>query len=109
MARHCQKLPDRLLLPDVRELSGAPGYLRRTMTDVPTRRMLLLALALLIGSAGAVRADDDDDDDGDHYRAGRAVQQGEARPLAEILAAIRPQLGGEVIGVDFKRKDGRYV
>ena len=86
-------------------------YLRRMITDGLTRRTLLLTLALLCGNVGSARADgnDDDDDNGDHYRAGRAVQQGQARPLAEILTAIRSRVGGEVIGVEFKRKDGRYV
>ncbi len=72
--------------------------------------MLLFALAVLPASTPLAHADDDDDDDdADHYRAGRAVTQGQARPLAQILAAIQAQLGGEVVGVKFKRKNGRYV
>ena len=51
----------------------------------------------------------DDDDDSDHNRASRAVEQGRARPLAEILNKVQARLGGEMIGVEFKRKDGRLV
>ncbi len=75
-----------------------------------SRRVLLLAMALLPVSATlAYGDDDDDDDDKDHNRATRALQQGEARPLAEILSKIRGQLGGEVIGLKFKQNDGHYV
>ena len=77
------------------------------MKLVATRRTLLLGLALLSAGAGLAHADDDDDDD--HYRAGRAVGQGRARPLADILNLLRDQLGGEIVGIKFKSKDGRYI
>lgn len=38
-----------------------------------------------------------------------SVERGEIRPLAEILAAIRDKLPGEVAGVEVERKDGRWV
>jgi uncharacterized membrane protein YkoI len=84
------------------------------MKDAVTRRSLLLALALLSASAGLARGDNDtdhdsDSDDDDHDRASRAVAQGRALPLAAILNRVGNQLGGEVIGVEFKRKDGRLV
>jgi uncharacterized membrane protein YkoI len=78
------------------------------------RTALLLALALA-GAAGGRALADDDDDDGkgrhgrDHERARRALEEGRARPLAEILEALRGRLDGEVIGVEFDREDGRYV
>ena len=52
---------------------------------------------------------DDDDDDKDHYQAGRAVAQGQARPLSEILSAVHAQVGGDVVGVKFKNRNGRYI
>lgn len=82
------------------------------MKRATTRREFLLAFTLAFAVAGGqARADDDDDDDDDkdQYRAGRAVQQGRARPLTEILNTVRARFGGEVIGIKFKRKDGRYV
>jgi uncharacterized membrane protein YkoI len=85
------------------------------MKDAVTRRSLLLALALLSASAGLARGDNDtdhdsdSDDNDDHDRASRAVAQGRALPLAAILNKVGGLLGGEVIGVEFKRKDGRLV
>jgi uncharacterized membrane protein YkoI len=82
------------------------------MTEFATRRALLLALLLVPAGAGRARADnddDDDDDDDDHNKASRAVQQGQARPLAELLNLVRAKLGGEVIGIKLKSKNGRQV
>ncbi|MBR0673089.1 peptidase M4 [Roseomonas soli] len=47
--------------------------------------------------------------DHDHDRARAALERGEALPLAEVLARVRPELGGEVVGVDFDRDDGRWI
>lgn len=47
--------------------------------------------------------------DHDHDRARHAVERGEALPLADILERVRPQLGGEVIGVSFERESGRWI
>lgn len=49
------------------------------------------------------------DRDRDHERARRAVESGEALPLADILNRVRPELGGEVIDVSFERKGERWV
>jgi uncharacterized membrane protein YkoI len=45
----------------------------------------------------------------DHDRARQAVERGEALPLFDILARVRSDLGGEVVGVSFERKDERWV
>ena len=45
----------------------------------------------------------------DHDRARRAFEQGEVLPLAEILARVRGELGGEVVGVSFEREHDRWV
>ena len=75
--------------------------------------------ALLAAGLGAMTATmpahaDDVDDDGNHHRrdhdqARLAVERGEARPLADILAKVRPDLSGEVAGVTFHRHSGRWV
>jgi uncharacterized membrane protein YkoI len=78
------------------------------MKAVATPRTLLLALALLSASAGLAYGDDDEHGI-DHDRASRAVEEGRARPLAEILNQTGTGLGGEVIGVEFDSKHGRYV
>jgi uncharacterized membrane protein YkoI len=79
------------------------------MSIIPTRRTFLVALALMLAGAGLAYSDDRNDGHHDHDRARRALEEGRARPLAEILARVRSQLGGEVVGVEFGRERGRYV
>ncbi|PPQ35263.1 PepSY domain-containing protein [Rhodopila globiformis] len=77
----------------------------------PTRRAVLGfspgAAVLLL--AGLARADHDDDWRHDQDRARLAVERGEAQPLSEILAQVRPALGGEVVGVAFRRQGDRWL
>ena len=44
-----------------------------------------------------------------HDEVRHAVERGEIRSLAEILAAIGDRLPGEVAGVEIEREDGRWV
>lgn len=44
--------------------------------------------------------------DDDHEFARRALQEGRARPLADILAAAKDAIGGDVIGVELEEKRG---
>jgi uncharacterized membrane protein YkoI len=79
------------------------------MARIPTslRRMPALWMAALIAiGAGAVP---DVARDHDHDAARRAVEHGEIRPLAEILAAVRSQLPGDVVGVGIEQKNGRWL
>ncbi len=39
----------------------------------------------------------------------RAVDAGEIKPLADILASIRGKLPGEVAGVEIERERGRWI
>lgn len=72
-----------------------------------TRRTLLFAIAVLLSGTGFASAEDDVDDD--HDEARRAVEQGRARPLAEILNRIQPRLEGKVIGVELEREHEHYI
>ncbi len=80
----------------------------------PTRRALI-GLALVAASlpfAWPARAYHDEDraeHQHDHDRARHAVENGEALPLAAILDRVRPELGGEVAGVAFRRKANRWI
>jgi uncharacterized membrane protein YkoI len=38
-----------------------------------------------------------------------ALQHGEALSLSEVLARVEPQLGGEIVGVAFRRDHQRWV
>lgn len=93
----------------VRDLSVSLQYLS-AMRTLLKRRTLLLALMLALAAGGFARAEEPEGDDRpDHVRARRALEEGRARPLSEILDRVRDQLGGEVIGVKFDRENGRYV
>jgi uncharacterized membrane protein YkoI len=81
-------------------------------TPTPTRRDLI-RLALPASGAAllpAVALADPRRRERDHDRAREALERGEALPLADILARVRPELGGEVVGVDFERgRGGRWI
>jgi uncharacterized membrane protein YkoI len=84
------------------------------MTTLIGRRQFLLAVAALLAGGGAAHADDDNkgDDEGDeddHDRARRALEEGQARPLNEILAIVEGELGGRIVRVELERRRGRYI
>ncbi|MEJ2379092.1 MAG: PepSY domain-containing protein [Pseudolabrys sp.] len=65
-----------------------------------------LIAATLLGTVPGAMARDHDEHRRDEVR--RAVQAGEIKSLADILAAVRGKLPGEVAGVDIEREDGRW-
>jgi uncharacterized membrane protein YkoI len=65
----------------------------------------LLAALLLFAVAPVAGADDDDDQD----LARRALEQGQALPLAEILAKVKPEVPGKVIKIELETEDGVLV
>jgi uncharacterized membrane protein YkoI len=92
----------------VRALSGAIVQTCAAMKPVLNRRTVLSALVAALAISAPARADDRGERK-DHDRARQALEEGRARPLAEILAQVKDRLGGEIIGVEFERKDRRYV
>lgn len=70
-----------------------------------TNRRILLAAILCSGLArvAPTRADEDAD------RAREALERGEIRPLEEVLRAARAAVPGDVVAVDLKRDDGRWL
>jgi len=69
-------------------------------------RSIFAAVLMLAALAGGVVRADNRRQDQDSTR--QAVERGEIRPLAEILAAIRGKLPGEVVGVEIEQKKGRW-
>ena len=65
--------------------------------------MIRLALILSLIASPAL-ADGDD-----HDRARRALEAGEIRPLAEILAVAEARRPGRVIELELERDDGRWI
>ena len=74
------------------------------MSRTKTVKMLLVAAGLVLATMSATRADDDD-----HDFAKRALEQGRALPLADIIAKISPQVPGKVIEVELDDEDGTLV
>lgn len=64
----------------------------------------LAALAILLALAAPARGEELS-----HDEALAAVRRGAIRPLAEIEAAVRERLPGEIIEVEIERQGGRYV
>lgn len=78
------------------------------LPDFPTRFAAMLVVAVLATAVPSPAfARDRDNHRRDEIR--RAVEAGEIRSLADILAAVRGQLPGEIAGVEIERKDGRWL
>jgi uncharacterized membrane protein YkoI len=63
-----------------------------------------LAVALAALPPTAARADEHEQDE-----LHEAVERGDIRSLADILAAIRDQLPGEVAGVEVEHRNGHWI
>jgi uncharacterized membrane protein YkoI len=72
---------------------------------VHRRDLIRAGLAVLVVLPAPVQAQRERE----HDRARRAVERGEALPLADILARVRADLGGEVVGISFERKRERWI
>ncbi len=71
---------------------------------VHLRSMLLgIASAAVLTTAAALAESHDQD------AARQAVESGEIRPLADILAAVRGKLPGEVVEVEIESKKGHWI
>jgi len=68
---------------------------------LPPRLLLLCLVALSPGPASASGGDQD--------RARLALERGEIRPLDEVLRAVRDKAPGDVVSLDLKRDDGRWI
>ncbi|GLK78209.1 hypothetical protein GCM10008171_34630 [Methylopila jiangsuensis] len=72
-------------------------------------RTLAVAVALTPMLAIGQPAPDHSDDAHEHYEAGEALKSGRVRPLEEIIALARKEIGGEIIEIEFEHDDGRYI
>lgn len=45
----------------------------------------------------------------DHDRARAALERGEVRPVADVLAALEAQVRGDVVEVELEREHGRWA
>ena len=74
------------------------------MSRTNTAKILLLAAGMALATMSGTRADDDD-----HDFAKRALEQGRALPLADIIAKVSHQVPGKVIEVELDDDDGMLV
>lgn len=69
------------------------------------RPLTFLGLALLpLAGAPAIARDEDD-----HDRARAAMQAGQIRPLAELLAIVEKRYVGQVVETELDHDDGRWT
>lgn len=69
-------------------------------------RLVLLALVCAASASVAGRLAPADED---HEEARGALERGEVMSLSEVLAALRPQIDGEIVSTDFEREDGGWL
>jgi len=62
---------------------------------------------MLLAAAPLAHARDHDDRRRDEMR--RAVEAGEIRSLADIIAGVRGQLPGEIAGVEIERENDHWI
>ena len=74
-----------------------------------SRRIRTLLLGILLVAGGAAYGSDENHENEDHNRAFRALQEGEAKPLTQILETVKKEIGGDIIGVDFESVRGRNI
>ena len=53
--------------------------------------------------------DREHDDDHDYEHADRARRSGDIVPLRDVLDSVRKDFQGEIVGIEFEKKDGLWV
>ena len=77
------------------------------MRRVPLSALLLPALLLTASLLAGLPAQAGDRRD--HERARAALEAGEVRPLAELLAEVESRYAGRVIETELERDGGRWI
>lgn len=80
---------------------------RNTMTLRAGAAVLALTAVLTMLAPPQLHADEHERHERDEMR--HAVERGEIRSLADILAALHGKLPGEVAGVEIEHEDGRWL
>jgi uncharacterized membrane protein YkoI len=99
---------DGCLIADVSDLSGGIAENGRRKDVATLMRTCLIAAIVSAGLLVPGPAAHADRRDRDQDVARQAVERGEIKALADILAAVREKLPGEVVGVEIERRDGRW-
>jgi uncharacterized membrane protein YkoI len=107
MAGYCPNAANRELLIYVSFLSGSFRHGALVKNRANTMKLDLAAAVLVIAAILAAVSSPLCADERDDMRD--AVERGDIRSLADILAALRGKLPGEVAGVEIERKNGRWL
>ena len=67
----------------------------------------MVLAALMLWTTGIAAGPDTDEHD--HDRARAALERGEVRPIAEVLATVAEQVPGDVVEVELEREHGRWA
>jgi uncharacterized membrane protein YkoI len=83
-------------------MGGAPQRRERVGPRRHLARLSLLFVFLLFAQGSPAGPHD-------HDRARAALERGEVRPIAEVLAAVADQVPGDVVEVELEREHGRWA
>ena len=72
------------------------------------RPFVLMALAVAAATAGTA-AQAAERGHGDHDLARQALEQGQALPLRSVLDTVERDYQGQVLKIEFKHDDGRFI
>src|SRR6478752_4443462 len=105
----CPNRDDGFLLTNVSDPSGGPeqDVLSHNEGVMPIPRAAKMLIAVLAAASVAAGGALGDDANPDAVRG--AVERGEIKPLAEIIATLRDKLPGEIVGTEIERKKGRWL
>ena len=83
------------------------------MVPLLSRRALLAGLFALaarpaMADSGSGETDKEEQEE-DHVRARRALEQGDVRPLSEILTKLEGSLDGDIVGIEFEVEGNQYI
>lgn len=74
-----------------------------------TAGLAVALLAMSHAASGSGHEREWEDDDRSYDRARRAVERGEALPIAQLLEYLQASVPGEVVGIGFEREHDRWV
>lgn len=77
----------------------------------PVRLLAPILVALIVSASfpAAAGADDSERRRRDHDSALQALTRGEIAPLEVVLAAVKREIPGEVVGVELERRQAEWI
>ena len=76
------------------------------------KKLSVLALLAALALPVTAIADDSERDEGDHHEreeVREAVERGEVKSLLEVLRDVKPQIHGEIVGIEIERQGPAWI